>query len=232
MISIRKADERGHTLIDWLDSRHTFSFGSYRDPGHMGFHALRVINDDRLAPGSGFSTHPHQDMEIITVVAEGALEHRDSTGSRSVMHSGDVQVMTAGSGITHSEFNHSQSEPLHIIQIWIIPEEKGLPPRYKERGLVEMDKHGKLELIASRGGRGRALPIHQDVGLYISTVGADDLIVHPLPSNRHAWIQVMSGEVLLNGHSLIEGDGAGVSEEEELEFRSTEGGEILLFDLA
>ena len=232
MISIRKADERGHTLIDWLDSRHTFSFGGYRDSEHMGFRALRVINDDRLAPGGGFGTHPHHDMEIITVVVEGALEHRDSVGSSSVMRPGDVQVMTAGSGITHSEFNHSQTEPLRIIQIWIKPDQEGLAPRYEERGLVEMDKRGRLALIASRGGRGDALPIHQDTNLYIGALGADDRIVHHLPPGRHAWIQVVSGAVVLNGHSLLEGDGAGVRDEDELEIRSAKGGEILLFDLA
>jgi redox-sensitive bicupin YhaK (pirin superfamily) len=232
MIRIRKADDRGHTKTDWLDSRHTFSFSGYKDPEHMGFRALRVINDDLIAPGGGFSTHPHQDMEIITLVVDGTLGHKDILGSTSVMRPGDVQAMSAGSGLTHSEFNHSQTEPLRIIQIWIKPEDKGLAPRYQERGSVETDKRGRLALIASQGGREGSLPIYQDTNLYIGAVGPDDQIVHRLEPGRHAWIQTVSGEVTLNGLPLAEGDGAEMSEEDELEIETSTGGKILLFDLA
>lgn len=231
-IQIRKADERGHVQIGWLDSYHTFSFGHYFDPAHMGFRALRVINDDRVAPKAGFDTHGHRDMEIITYVLEGALEHKDSLGTGSVIYPGDAQRMTAGTGIRHSEFNHSETDLVHLLQIWILPEKQGLPPSYEQRAIPLEEKLGKLRLIASRDGRNGAVTVHQDVELYVSVLKTGDTVSYDLQPNRHAWLHVARGAVSFNGYALTAGDAAAVSGEEHLQISTDSEAEILLFDLA
>jgi len=223
---------RGHTKLGWLDSYHTFSFGGFLDPNRMGFRSLRVINDDRVIPGAGFATHSHRDMEIITYVLEGALEHKDSLGTGAVIYPGEVQRMSAGTGITHSEFNHSQTEPVHLLQIWIIPKKPGLPPSYEQRNFPLSQRRGKLRLIAAKDGREGAVTLHQDVDLYASVLEPGDQVSHQLQPNRYAWFQVARGVATLNGHSLREGDGVAVSEAEKLEVSTDIGTEILLFDLA
>ena len=231
-LQIRKSNDRGHVKIGWLDSHHTFSFGNYYDPNHMGFRALRVINDDRVTPGAGFGTHGHRDMEIITYVLEGALEHKDSLGTGAAIYPGDAQRMSAGTGIMHSEFNHSQTEPVHFLQIWIVPDTQGLPPSYEQRSIPLEEKRGKLRLIAAKDGREGAVTVHQDIELYVSVLEAGDRVSYDLKPNRHAWLHVARGTATLNGHSLAEGDAASLSGEERLEISSDVGGEILLFDLA
>jgi redox-sensitive bicupin YhaK (pirin superfamily) len=232
MIHIRKAAGRGHFDHGWLDTWHTFSFGDYFDPDHMGFRALRVINDDRVEAGQGFGTHGHRDMEIVTCVLEGALEHRDSMGNGSVLRPGELQRMSAGTGIRHSEFNPSRSETVHLYQIWLLPARNGLKPSYEQRGFSEEERQGRLRLVASPDGADGSLRIHQDARLYLSTLGAGQAVTHALAPGRHAWLQVLRGQVTLNGQPLTEGDGAAVSAEKELDIRSDHGGEVLLFDLA
>ncbi len=232
MITIRKNTERGRTEIDWLDSRHTFSFGEYYDPKHMGFRALRVINDDRVAAGGGFGTHGHRDMEIITMVLDGALEHKDSLGNGSVMRPGDVQRMTAGAGIRHSEFNHSQEELVHFLQIWILPERKGLQPGYEQKAFATNGTHGSWRTVVAPEGRDGALTIHQDASLAIASLSAGEQATYSLKPGRYAWVQVASGAVTLNGTALQAGDGAAVSDETKLTVKATEPSELLLFDLA
>lgn len=232
MITLRRSDERGHANHGWLDSYHTFSFANYYDPQQMGFRALRVINDDRVAPGAGFGAHSHQDMEIITYVLEGALEHKDSLGTGAVITPGEVQRMSAGTGITHSEFNHSQTEPVHLLQIWIVPDTRGLKPSYEQRHFLLAEKQGKLRLIAARDGRDGAVTIHQDVDLYSSVLAAGDRVSHQLEAGRHAWIQVAQGEATFNGYALQVGDGVAVTEAKRLEVSTGTEAEILLFDLA
>lgn len=233
MLTKRPASERGHANHGWLDTHHTFSFAQYYDPEHMGFRSLRVINDDIVAAGAGFPTHAHDDMEIITYVLEGALEHRDSTGTGSVLRAGDVQHMTAGSGIRHSEFNPSPEETLRLLQIWIHPDRKGLEPAYQERHFDEAGKQGKLRPIASGTSRDGALPIHQDVGLFASILAEGQRVEHRLAPGRHAWVQVATGTIRANGVELSRGDGLAVSGEEAVTIEGRgEGGEFLLFDLA
>ena len=232
MIKIRKSDERGHTNLGWLDSYHTFSFGDYYDPKHMGFRDLRVINEDRVKPAAGFGTHPHRDMEIITYVLKGALEHRDSMDNSSVIRPNEVQRMSAGTGIKHSEYNHSQTEPVHLLQIWILPEERGIKPGYEQRIFKPEEKKGKLQLVAARDGREGAVTVHQDVDLFLALLASGEQVKHHLKPSRHAWMQVARGEVMLNGYPLKEGDGAAASEEEIIEIKATYVSEILLFDLA
>ena len=232
MIKIRPAEERGHASHGWLDSYHTFSFADYHDPEHMGFRHLRVINDDRVAPGMGFGMHPHRDMEILTYVLEGALEHRDSMGNGSVIKPGRVQRMTAGTGVTHSEFNPSQTDPVHLLQIWVLPEKKGLPPDYEEREFPGDDRRGRLRLVASRDGREGSTHWKQDAELYATLLSPGETVSHPLKPGRHAWAQVARGAVTLNGHALKAGDGAAISEEEGVEIRAEAETELLLFDLA
>jgi redox-sensitive bicupin YhaK (pirin superfamily) len=225
MITLRPANERGHANHGWLDTYHTFSFADYYDPAHMGFRSLRVINDDRVAPGGGFGTHPHRDMEIITYVLDGALEHKDSMGNGSAIRAGDVQYMGAGTGVTHSEFNHSQTEPVHLLQIWILPERKGLKPAYDQVTLSPADTRGKLHRVA--------LPIRQDIALYASALAPGDKVTHTLAPGRHAWLHVARGAVTLNGRALKTGDGAAVSEEKLVDINNaSEKSELLLFDLA
>ena len=232
MISVRPAGERGIANLGWLDSRHTFSFGHYYDPKHMGFGPLRVINEDRVRPGGGFDTHGHQDMEIISYVLEGALAHKDSIGTGSVIRPGDVQRMTAGSGIRHSEYNQSKSEPVHFLQIWLLPNEDGLTPSYEQKNFGDSEKRGRLRLVASRDGRDGSVLIHQDADIYASILGEGETVNHGLAAGRHGWIQVVRGAVEVNGKSLHAGDGAAASELPTLQIvGATDDTEILLFDL-
>jgi redox-sensitive bicupin YhaK (pirin superfamily) len=230
-VTVRKSEERGRANFGWLDSRHTFSFGHYHDPKHMGFGPLRVINDDRVAPGGGFPTHPHSDMEIISYVLDGALEHKDSLGTGSVIRPGDVQRMSAGSGIRHSEFNASKSDPVHFLQIWIIPERKGIAPAYEQKAFPDAEKRGRLRLIGSRDGRDGSVTIHQDVDLYATLLGAGDAVEHAIAPGRGGWVQVARGSVSLNGETLREGDGVAVSSSGPLRLAGLGEAEVLLFDM-
>ena len=232
MIVRRRAAERGHADHGWLDSRHTFSFADYYDPSHMGFRDLRVINEDRVQPGRGFGTHGHRDMEIISYVLEGALGHRDSMGTGSTITPGDVQRMSAGTGVRHSEMNPSASEPVHFLQIWIIPERQGIKPGYEQKRFEDADKQGRLRLIASRDGRDGSITIHQDVDVYASVLKAGDHASRALRPGRHAWIQVARGAVTVNGEPLEQGDGAAISDETALDIAASRDAEILAFDLA
>jgi quercetin 2,3-dioxygenase len=232
MIIVRLAEDRGRANFGWLDSRHTFPFGHYYDPRHMGIGALRVVNDDRVASGGGFDTHPHQDMEIISYVLEGALEHKDSIGTGSVIRPGEVQRMTAGTGIAHSEFNHSQTEPVHFLQIWIIPEKRGLKPGYEQKAFPLEERRGKARLVASRDGRDGSLTVHQDVAFYSAVLEAGDKAAIELQPGRRAWVQVARGTATVNGTGLKEGDGAAVFEETGITLTSNVSGEVLIFDLA
>lgn len=232
MITRRLAARRGHTNIDWLNSWHSFSFGEYRDSQWRGFRSLRVINDDVVGPAGGFETHPHRDMEIITYPLTGALEHRDSLGNGSVIRPGDVQRMSAGTGILHSEFNPSSTEPVHLLQIWLFPEQKGLPPGYEQKHFSTTDKQARLRLIASRDAHDGSLTIHQDAAVFAAVLQPGDRVVHELLPERHAWLQVAAGGVTLNGVELEAGDGAAVSDEARLEIAAGQPSEIILFDLA
>jgi redox-sensitive bicupin YhaK (pirin superfamily) len=232
MISVRRAADRGSANFGWLDSRHTFSFGEYHDPRQMGFGPLRVINEDRVSPGQGFGTHGHADMEIISYVLEGALEHKDSIGTGSVIRPGDVQIMSAGTGIRHSEFNHSKTETVHFLQIWVVPDRKGIAPRYEQKNFPDADKRGRLRLVGSSDGRDGSVVIHQDVKLLASVLDAGERVTHALPSGRKAWVQVVRGVVAINGCDLDAGDGAAIEGEPALDLMAKAGGaEILLFDL-
>jgi len=232
MITRRPSHERGHANHGWLDSYHTFSFADYYDPKHMGFRHLRVINEDRVQPEGGFGTHSHHDMEIITYVLEGSLEHRDSMGNQSIIVPGEVQRMSAGTGVTHSEYNPSHTEPVHLLQIWILPEKKGLPPSYQQRAFQTEEKRGALRLIGSRGGRDGSIVVHQDVDLFTALLEPGERVAHRLQTHRHAWLQVVGGAVALNGTLLFAGDGAAVSDEDRLEITASKSSEVLLFDLA
>ena len=232
MINVRKAAERGAANFGWLDSRHTFSFGDYHDPKHMGFGPLRVINEDRVRPGAGFGTHAHQDMEIISYVLDGALEHKDSIGTGSVIRPGDVQIMSAGTGIRHSEFNHSVTEPVHFLQIWIVPDREGIAPRYEQKTFPAVDKRSKLRLVGSSDGRDGSIIIYQDVDFFATLLDGGEQVTHALRPGRKAWLQVARGAVVMNGHALNTGDGATVEGEQTLTVKAkAEGTEILVFDL-
>jgi redox-sensitive bicupin YhaK (pirin superfamily) len=232
MITLRPGAERLHTQIGWLDSRHTFSFGEHYDPRYMGFHTLRVINEDRVAPGQGFGTHPHRDMEILSYVLEGALRHRDSLGTGSMIKAGDVQRMTAGTGVLHSEFNASDADPVHFLQIWILPERQRLEPGYEQRPFPPAERRGRLTLVASRDGRLGSITIHQDADLYFAALGDRDGVSHPIQPGRHVWIQVARGSVEMNGHTMTAGDGAALTDEVAVELSSSGDSETLIFDLA
>ncbi len=232
MITIRPGRERGRTTLSWLDSRHSFSFGHYDDPEHRGFGALRVINEDRVVPGGGFETHGHRDMEIVSYVLEGALEHKDSLGTGSVIRPGEVQRMSAGSGIRHSEFNPSTREPVHFLQIWIEPEVKDLEPSYEQKAFAESERRGRLRLIASRDGREGSVTLRQDVDLYAGLLDPGQSLVQALAEGRRAWAQVARGSLELNGQRLNAGDGAAITAEKRLEIEAKEAAEILLFDMA
>ncbi len=229
--AIRRAEDRGRADFGWLDSRHTFSFGHYHDPAFMGFGPLRVINDDRVAAGGGFPTHPHADMEIISYVLEGALRHEDSLGTGSVIQPGDVQRMSAGTGIRHSEFNASRQDPVHFLQIWIIPEREGLPPSYEQKTFADDEKRNRLRLVASRGGRDGSVTIHADVDLYATLLGMGATVTHTLAEGRASWVQVARGEVRLGGQALLAGDGAAITSPGELRLEGVEEAEVLVFDM-
>ena len=230
MLTIRRAQDRGHANHGWLDAHHSFSFAEYHDPRWMGFRTLRVLNDDTIAGGGGFGTHPHRDMEIITYILEGALEHKDSMGNGRVIRSGEVQYMAAGTGVEHSEFNHSESEPVHLLQIWIIPDRKGAPPAYAERSFSNAPKN-QLHLIASKAGREGSIAINQDADVYLAKLGAQDAVTLRLSPQRHGWVQIAEGEVTVNGQALASGDAAALSDEPVIELRATQPSQVLLFDL-
>jgi len=231
VLDIRRAEERGHTQWGWLDSWHTFSFGDYREPGHTGFGALRVLNDDRVQPGQGFGTHGHRDMEILSYVVEGALEHQDSSGGGGVIRPGEIQFMRAGSGVQHSEYNHSKSEPVHFLQIWIVPDKRGLQPAYGQQGFDRDRAKRSFVLLASRDGREGSLQVSQDVDVWMTQLsdgGSRELSLAP---GRRAWIHVARGSASVNGALLRDGDGAGVSGEETVCLDGGDAAEILVFDL-
>jgi redox-sensitive bicupin YhaK (pirin superfamily) len=230
MKTIRRSSERGHAEHGWLDSYHTFSFADYYDPHWLGFRTLRVINDDLILPGMGFGTHPHRDMEIISYVLAGALQHRDSMGNGRVIRAGEFQYMAGGTGVEHSEFNPSKTEATRLLQIWILPDAKGVKPRYAERNFAKAET-GKLHLVASKTGRDGSMEIHQDADLLLAKLEAGQSVKHSLANNRHAWIHVAEGEVNLNGTKLAGGDAAGVSGETALEITATKPSQVLLFDL-
>lgn len=230
MIKLRKSDDRGAANHDWLDTRFTFSFADYHDPQHMGFRSLRVINDDHIAPGGGFDTHPHRDMEIITYVLSGQLEHKDSMGNGRVIQPGEFQYMAAGTGVYHSEFNPSKENSAHLLQVWIHPDKRGYEPRYAERD-TKQSATGALNLIASKNGRRDSFEINQDADLYLARLRSGDTVVHELKPLRHAWIHVAEGEVDLNGTTLSGGDGAAVSETEVLTFTGKNDAQVLVFDM-
>jgi redox-sensitive bicupin YhaK (pirin superfamily) len=233
MIRIRKGEERGHIQWGWLDTYHSFSFGEYHDPRHMGFRTLRVLNDDRVAPASGFPEHPHRDMEIVTYVLSGALGHKDSMGNGSTIAPGDVQRMSAGTGVVHSEWNHSKTDPVHLLQIWLLPEQRGLEPGYEQKTFSAADKRDRLRLIAARVPTDGAVTIHQDASVYAALLSPGAKVEHTLAAGRHAWLQVARGAVELNGQRLEEGDGAAVSDEQKLAITGAAAdSEVLLFDLA
>ena len=229
---IHDRDARGKTQIAWLDSRHTFSFGSFQDPQRMGFRALRVINDDRVTPSAGFGIHSHQDMEIITYVLSGELEHKDSLGNGEIIKPGDAQIMSAGTGITHSEFNPSKSNSVHFLQIWILPNQTGIAPRYEQRSFAPAEKQGKLRLIVAPDGRDGAVKIYQDVELYVAQLEPGETIDYRAKPGRYTWVQVAQGNLTLNNESLQAGDGVQVSGAEDLTIRADTGTEVLIFDLA
>ena len=232
MIAVRHAADRGAANFGWLDSKHTFSFGNFYDPEHMGFGNLRVINEDRVQPGRGFDKHSHQDMEIISYVIEGALEHKDSMGNRSVMNSGEVQRMTAGTGITHSEFNHSADELVHFLQIWILPEKQGLEPSYEQKTYSSDNKKNQLRLIASPNGREGSLTVHQQLDVYASVLDQGVTLTHHFDDGRRGWIQIVRGTVDVNGETLNAGDGAAIDGTSDLKIKASEQAELLLFDMA
>jgi redox-sensitive bicupin YhaK (pirin superfamily) len=232
MITLRRAGDRFHTRIDWLDSWHTFSFADHYHPDHMGFRSLRVINDDTVRGGEGFGAHPHRDMEILSYVLEGGLAHRDSSGGGGVIRPGDVQRMSAGTGVVHSEFNASESEPVHFLQIWIVPERQGVNPGYEQKTFPAAERSGKLRLLASRDGREGSVTIHQDAAVYGTLLGRGERVSFEPASSRHVWVQVARGAVELNGQRLFAGDGAAASGERVLTLQGVEPAEVLLFDLA
>ena len=231
MIRIRKSEERGHADHGWLNTYHTFSFADYHDPQHMGFRSLRVINDDTVAGGGGFPMHPHRDMEIITYVLSGALEHRDSMGNGSVIRPGNVQYMAAGSGVRHSEFNHSPTEPVHLLQIWIQPDTRGATPRYAEKSFVAAPT-GSLTLVASKNGRDGSIAINQDANVFVGKLAGTETIAHSIENGRGVWVHVADGEVTINGESLRTGDAAAITGEEKIKLNATKPSQVLVFDLA
>jgi quercetin 2,3-dioxygenase len=232
MMNIRKAEARGGANHGWLDTKHTFSFASYYDERHMGFRSLRVINEDRVIPGAGFGTHPHRDMEIISYVLSGGLAHKDSMGTGSVIQPGDVQRMSAGTGVFHSEFNASKTDPVHFLQIWLMPDELGVTPGYEQKTFAASDKQGRLKLVASPDGRDGSVRIHSNTQLYAGLFRKGERSELSLPKDRHAWVHVARGEVTLNGQALKAGDGAALSNEVLVKLEGVSDGEVLVFDLA
>lgn len=232
MMTIRKASERGHADHGWLDSHHTFSFADYYDPKHMGFRSLRVINDDRVEAGRGFGAHPHRDMEIISYVLDGALAHKDSMGTGATIRPGDVQRMSAGTGVTHSEFNASKSDLVHFLQIWLVPSERGIKPGYEQKTFTDADKRGRLRLVASPDGAEGSITIHTDARVYAGVFGAGERAELPLADKRGAWVHVARGNVKVNGELVGDGDGVAIEREQTIRVEGVDGGEVLVFDLA
>jgi redox-sensitive bicupin YhaK (pirin superfamily) len=232
MIRIRPGNERGHADHGWLDTYHTFSFANYYDPRHMGYRGLRVINDDRVAPGGGFPMHPHRDMEIVSYVVEGALEHRDSMGNGSVIRPGDVQRMSAGTGVTHSEFNPSEDEAMRLLQIWIEPRQEGTDPSYEQRNFTEEERRGRLRRVASPDGADGSVTVQADATILASLLGPGDTVTHEIEDGRGVWIQIVRGSVRVEGELLREGDGVSVEQQTSVKIEGESEAEILLFDLA
>jgi redox-sensitive bicupin YhaK (pirin superfamily) len=232
MLTVRRAGDRGHADHGWLDSHHTFSFADYHDPKHMGFRALRVINEDRVAPGSGFGMHPHRDMEILSYVLEGALEHKDSMGTGSVIKPGDVQRMSAGSGVLHSEFNGSRTDPVHFLQIWIAPNARGVKPGYEQKTISDDDKRRRLRLIASPGGRDGSVDIHADANVYVTRLDSGERVELDLAKGRGAWVHVARGTAKIDTETLEAGDAASTQDAGKLVIEGVAGAEVLVFDLA
>ena len=232
MIQVRKAAERGHFVHGWLDTYHTFSFGDYYDPAHMGFRSLRVINDDRVQPGQGFGMHGHRDMEIVTYVLDGALAHKDNMGNGSILRAGELQRMTAGTGVRHSEFNPSDTDWVHLYQIWLLPQRKGLEPSYDQLAVGEEEKRGRFRLVASPDGSAGSLTIHQDARLYLASLSPGEGVAHEIDRGRAAWLQVLRGSVNVLGNDLAAGDGLAVTDEKAVSVQATVPSEVLLFDLA
>ena len=232
MMTLRKAGERGHARHGWLDSHHTFSFADYYDPAHMGFRALRVINEDRVAPGQGFGMHSHRDMEILSYVLDGALAHKDSMGNGCVIRPGDVQRMSAGTGVTHSEVNPSRDQAVHFLQIWIVPDRRGHTPSYEQKAFDRADKAGGLRLVASQDGRDGSVTLHADAAVFASVLDAGHAATHTLASGRHAWVHVARGAIRVNGVELAAGDAAAITAEPTIRLEGIDGGEALVFDLA
>jgi redox-sensitive bicupin YhaK (pirin superfamily) len=231
VLTLRRARERGHADHGWLSTWHTFSFADYHDPDHMGFSALRVINEDFVQAGQGFGTHPHRDMEIMTWVLEGALEHKDSMGNGSAIRPGEMQYMSAGTGVTHSEFNHSKTDPVHFLQIWMVTGKKGVSPSYGQKHFPESEKRGKLRLIISPDGRDGSLTFHQDTKIYAGLLNGAEKAEVALGPNRYAYVHVISGKVSVNGQAFNDGDGARVRQEEKLVFSNGQNAEVLVFDM-
>ncbi len=232
MITVRRAEDRGAVNMGWLNAKHSFSFGNYFDPDHMGFGSLRVINEDRIEPAQGFGTHGHKDMEIVTYMIDGALQHKDNMGNGSVIRGGDVQRMSAGTGVMHSEFNHSADEQAHLLQIWILPEQTGITPGYEEKAFSTNEKRNQLRLIVSRDARESSLKIHQLLDLYATVLDEGAVVAHELLDSHSGWVQVVSGQVRLNGETLNAGDGAAIENVPELKIQATNRSELLLFDMA
>ncbi len=232
MIAIRKSDQRGKSDHGWLDSKHSFSFAGYYDPAHMGFRTLRVINEDEVAPGMGFGRHPHRDMEIVSYVISGALAHQDSMGNGSVIRPGEVQRMSAGTGVTHSEMNPSKTEPVHFLQIWLLPAQQGIRPSYEQKAFADDQRRAKLRIVASPDGRDGSVTIHTDASLYSTLLEPGERVTHSIARGRHAWVQVVRGAIDVNGQRLAQGDGAAVSDEASLDIEGREGAEVLVFDLS
>ncbi len=231
MFAVRRSQNRGHAHHGWLETYHTFSFADYHDPKHMGFGALRVLNEDRVAPGKGFGTHPHRDMEIITYVLEGTLQHQDSLGNGSLIRPGDVQRMSAGTGVTHSEFNASDREGVHFLQIWLLPDRLGLPPSYEQKSFAPETRHSRLKLVASSDGREGSVTLHQNADIYAAIIHEDDTLEYQFAPGRRGYLQVATGDVVVDGHLLRAGDGARIAQMEQIALGSPKRAEILLFDL-
>lgn len=230
MIIIREAAQRGLTKNEWLESRHSFSFGHYHDPKHMGFHSLRVINDDKIAPGKGFSEHPHNDMEILSYVLSGKMQHIDSLGSTTILHKDEIQLMSSGTGIVHSESNPSIEEELHLLQVWIYPNHMNLPPKYQQQKFDAAKYRNQLYLIASPDGRKGSLMIHQTVDIYTASITPNNLISYPITPQHDVWLQICSGEVIVEGMRLHTGDGAEIANEKQIQLIATDNSKFLLFD--
>ncbi len=232
MITLRKANERGPSNLGWLDSKHTFSFGSYQDENHMGYASLRVINDDHVNPGTGFKTHPHENMEIVSYVLSGALEHKDSMGNGSIIRQGEVQLMSAGTGVTHSENNHSKDEEVHFLQIWFLPKELDITPRYEQKYFDDNDKRGTFRLVVSASGRDGSLSINQDIDMSIALLDNEERISYTIPQHRKAWVHIARGQLTMNGMALETGDGVAIDSEDQLTFSEGKNAEVLIFDMA